>query len=181
MSKFIARRLLELVGTMFVIVTVSFFLIRSTPGSPFASEKEIPEEVLEQLNARYGYDKPIYVQYLNYVKGLLRGDLGPSIKYPQRSVNEIIAIGFPVTMLIALIALVWALAIGIPAGILGAIRQNTIWDYSAMSAAMIGISLPAFVLGPLLVFLFSITFWLLPPGGWGSWKHLVLPSITSSL
>ncbi|MFC1758442.1 ABC transporter permease [Planctomycetota bacterium] len=178
MGQFIVRRTIELVATMFVIITVSFFLIRLAPGSPFASEREVPEEVLEQMNARYGLDKPLTVQYFNYVKNLLRGDLGPSMKYPQRSVNEIIAIGFPVTLLVALVALTWALLIGVPAGIIGAIRQNTGWDYAAMAGAMAGISLPAFVLGPLLVLAFSLTFQFLPAGGWGSWKHVILPGIT---
>jgi oligopeptide transport system permease protein len=162
-----------------VIITVSFFLIRLAPGSPFASEREIPAEVLADLNARYGFDKPMYVQYFNYVKNLvLRGDLGPSTKYSQRSVNEIIAIGFPVTLLVAAVALIWALLIGIPAGIIGAVRQNTAWDYAAMSAAMVGISLPAFVLGPLLILVFAFSCNILPPGGWGTWRHVVLPGIT---
>ena len=178
MGQFILRRSIELVATMFIIITVSFFLIRLAPGSPFASEREVPEEVLEQMNARYGLDKPLTVQYFNYVKSLLQGDLGPSMKYPQRSVNEIIAIGFPVTLLVALVALSWALLIGVPAGIIGAIRQNTGWDYAAMAGAMVGISLPAFVLGPLLVLAFSLTYQFLPAGGWGSWKHVVLPGIT---
>ena len=178
MGQFILRRSIELVATMFIIITVSFFLIRLAPGSPFASEREVPEEVLEQMNARYGLDKPLTVQYFNYVTNLLQGDLGPSMKYPQRSVNEIIAIGFPVTLLVALVALSWALLIGVPAGIIGAIRQNTGWDYAAMAGAMVGISLPAFVLGPLLVLAFSLTYQFLPAGGWGSWKHVVLPGIT---
>jgi oligopeptide transport system permease protein len=93
-------------------------------------------------------------------------------------VNEIIAIGFPVTLSLAFIALIWSLLLGITAGIIGAIRQNTVWDYSAMTAAMVGISLPTFVLGPLLVLLFSLTFLILPPAGWGSWRHILLPGIT---
>ena len=179
MGQFILRRSIELVATMFIIITVSFFLIRLAPGSPFASEREVPEEVLEQMNARYGLDKPLTVQYFNYVKSLLQGDLGPSMKYPQRSVNEIIAIGFPVTLLVALVALSWALLIGSARrGSSARFAQNTGWDYAAMAGAMVGISLPAFVLGPLLVLAFSLTYQFLPAGGWGSWKHVVLPGIT---
>lgn len=179
MGQYILRRLLWTLPTLFIIITVSFFLIRLAPGSPFASEREIPAEVLADLNSRYGFDEPIYIQYVNYVKNLiLRGDLGPSTKYAQRSVNDIIAIGFPVTLLIASIALIWALLLGIPAGIIGAVRQNTVWDYTAMSVAMVGISLPAFVLGPILILVFSLSFNILPPGGWGTWRHVILPGIT---
>ena len=178
MSQFILRRLLWLVPTLFIIVTLSFFVIRLAPGGPFASEKDVPPEVLEDLNRQYGFDRPVPIQYLKYVGNLLQGDLGYSTKYPQRTVNEIIAIGFPVTMTIASVAVIWALAIGIPAGIIGAVRQNTPLDYAAMAFAMIGISIPSFVLGPLLILIFAMSMFLLPPGGWGTWQHVILPGIT---
>lgn len=178
MTRSIIRRLIELVPTMFIIVTASFALVRLAPGSPFSSEKELPPEIRQQLEAKYGFDKPLPEQFLRYIGNLLRGDLGLSTKYPQRTVNEIIAAGFPVTLTLAAVALVWSLLVGITAGIIGAVRQNTIWDHSAMAAALVGISVPSFVLGPLLVLVISLRLHLLPPAGWGDWRHAILPGLT---
>lgn len=178
MGRFILGRLLGLVPTMFVIVTLSFFLIRFAPGSPFASEKAVPPEVLQDLEEKYGFDKGYFQQYVGYLKNLCRGDLGLSTKYPQRTVNEIIWLGFPVTLTLAGVAIVWALLLGITAGIVGAIRQNTVWDYGAMTAAMLGISIPTFVLGPILILIFALSLFVLPPAGWGSWRHIILPGLT---
>jgi len=173
----ILRRLLELIPTVLVIVLASFALVRLAPGSPFSSEKEIPPEVRRQLDAKYGFDRPLPVQFFRYLGNLARGDLGLSTKYPQRTVNEIIAAGFPVTLTLAAVALVWSLLVGITAGIIGAVRQNTIWDHAAMAAALVGISIPSFVLGPLLVLVVSLH-WHLPPAGWGNWRHVILPGLT---
>lgn len=178
MGRFVFWRVLGLIPTMFVIVTLSFFVIRLAEGSPFQTDKALPPQVLKDLQAKYGFDKPIGYQYLAYMKNLCRGDLGLSTKYPQRTVNEIIWLGFPVTLTIAGFGLVWALLLGVTAGIIAAVRQNTAWDYGAMTAAMLGISVPTFVLGPLLVLLFALTLYILPPGGWGSWRHVVLPGLT---
>jgi oligopeptide transport system permease protein len=178
MTRFVLRRLLGLVPTLLVIVVLSFLVIRLAPGSPFSTERGLPAEVREVLNARYGFDRPLHEQLLSYVGNLLRGDLGLSTKYPGRTVNEIIADGFPVTLALGGVALCWALLLGVGAGILGAVRQNTWWDHAAMSAAMIGIGIPTFVLGPLLILLFSLTLYVLPPGGWGSLRHVILPGLT---
>jgi oligopeptide transport system permease protein len=178
MIRSILRRLLELVPTTLVIVLASFALVRLAPGSPFSSEKEIPPEVRRQLDAKYGFDRPLPEQFLRYLGNLARGDLGLSTKYPQRTVNEIIAAGFPVTLTLAAVALVWSLLVGITAGIIGAVRQNTIWDHAAMAAALVGISIPSFVLGPLLVLVVSLHWHLLPPAGWGNWRHVILPGLT---
>ena len=153
--------------TLLVIVIVSFLVIRLAPGSPFSSERGVPPEVVHDLMARYGFDRPMPEQLLRYIGNLLHGDLGLSTKYPQRTVNEIIADGLPNTLLLAVIALGWALLLGLGAGIIGAIRQNTRWDYAAMAAAMVGISVPTFVLGPLLILVFSLTLYVFPPAGWG--------------
>jgi oligopeptide transport system permease protein len=177
-TRFILRRLVELVPTALVIVAASFALVRLAPGSPFSSEREIPPEVLRELDAKYGFDRPLPEQFARYLGNLLRGDLGLSTKYPQRSVNEIIADGFPVTLSLAAVALVWALLVGITAGVIGAVRQNTVWDHAAMTAALVGISIPSFVLGPMLVLLVSLRWHLLPPAGWGDWRHVVLPGLT---
>lgn len=178
MGRFLIGRVLGLIPTMFVIITLSFFIIRLAPGSPFSDEKALPPRVLQDLKAKYGFDKPIGTQYVNYFANLLKGDMGLSTKYPQRSVNEIIADGFPVTLTLAAVALVWALLLGVTAGIIGAVRQNTIWDYGAMTSAMLGISIPTFVLGPLLILLFALSMYVMPPAGWGNWRHIVLPAIT---
>lgn len=178
MTRFILRRLVELVPTALVIVAASFALVRLAPGSPFSSEREIPPEVLRELDAKYGFDRPLPEQFIRYLGNLLRGDLGLSTKYPQRSVNEIIADGFPVTLSLAAVALVWALLVGITAGVIGAVRQNTVWDHAAMTTALVGISIPSFVLGPVLVLVVSLRWHLLPPAGWGDWRHVILPGLT---
>jgi oligopeptide transport system permease protein len=178
MTWFVVRRVLGLIPTLLVIVVVSFFIIRLAPGSPFASERGVPPEVLVDLQAKYGFDRPMHEQLLRYLGQLVRGDLGLSTKYPQRSVNEIIADGFPATLQLGCVALAWALLLGIGAGVVGAVRQNTRWDYALMTFAMVGISVPTFVLGPLLVLVFSLTLYVLPPGGWGELRHLVLPGLT---
>jgi oligopeptide transport system permease protein len=178
MTGYVLRRLAGLLPTALVIVAASFALVRLAPGSPFSSEKEIPAEIRRQLDAKYGFDRPLAEQFVRYLGSLVRGDLGLSTKYPQRSVNEIIAAGFPVTLTLAGVALVWSLLIGITAGIIGAVRQNTVWDHAAMAAALVGISIPSFVLGPLLVLVVSLRWQLLPPAGWGDWRHVILPGLT---
>jgi oligopeptide transport system permease protein len=174
----VVRRLLELVPTALAIIVAAFALVRLAPGSPFVSEKQIPPEVRASLEAKYGFDRPLPEQFVRYVGRLLQGDLGPSTKYPQRSVNEIIADGFPATLTLGLAALLWALLVGITAGIIGAVRQNTAWDHAAMAAALVGISIPSFVLGPLLVLVVSLRWHLLPAAGWGDWRHVILPGLT---
>jgi len=171
-------RLAGLVPTALVIVVASFALERLAPGNPFASEREIPPQVRAALDAKYGFDRPLPEQFVRYLGNLLQGDLGLSTKYPQRSVNEIIAAGFPVTLSLAAVALVWSLMVGITAGIIGAVRQNTVWDHAAMAAALVGISIPSFVLGPVLVLVVSLRWQLLPPAGWGDWRHVILPGLT---
>jgi oligopeptide transport system permease protein len=178
MLRFALRRLLGLIPTLLIIVVLSFLVIRLAPGSPFASERGIPPEVLVDLKAKYGFDRPLHEQLANYVWRLVRGDLGLSTKYPNRTVNDLIAAGLPATLLLGVCALAWALILGIGAGIVGAIRQNTAWDYGFMTLAMVGISLPTFVLGPVLVLVFALTVYLLPPAGWGGLRHVVLPALT---
>lgn len=178
MKRFLVKRLLELVPTLLVIVLISFFVIRLAPGSPFSSERAVPEEVLRDLQAHYGFDQPLWTQLGRYLGNLIQGDLGLSTKYPGRTVNEIIADGFPVTIALGAGALLWALLLGISAGIVGAVRQNTVWDYGAMTVAMVGISVPTFVLGPLLILALALGVYWLPPGGWGEVRHAILPAIT---
>jgi oligopeptide transport system permease protein len=177
--RLVIRRLLTAIPTLFAIVSLSFFVIRLAPGSPFARERSIPPEVLQALEERYHFDEPMGRQYVRYMENLvLHLDLGLSTKYPRFSISELVAMSLPHTLLLGVTALLWALLVGISAGIIGAVRQNTGWDYSAMGLAMVGISLPTFVLGPLLVLCFALSFFVLPPAGWGGARHLVLPAIT---
>jgi oligopeptide transport system permease protein len=178
LGRFALRRALGLVPTLLVIVVASFLVIRLAPGSPFSTERKVPPEVLQDLEAHYGFHKPLPVQLASYVGKLVRGDLGLSTKYPQRTVNEIIADGFPATLTLGAAALLWALILGISAGIVGAIRQNTRWDHGMMGLAMVGISVPTFVMGPLLVLVLALRLYILPPSGWGSAAHVVMPALT---
>lgn len=177
MKRFLLRRVLSLIPTMLVIVTLAFFLVRIAPGGPFDSDKAVPPEVKADLERKYGLDRSLPAQYLVFLKNAVQGDLGISMKYQNRTVNEIIADGFPATLAVGTLALLWALLIGISAGVIGAVRQNTAWDYGAMGFAMLGISIPSFVLGPLLALVFALTFYLFPPAGWGTWRHMVLPGV----
>jgi len=166
------------VVTLFIIITVSFFIMRFAKGSPFSQERDVPVEVIEALKAKYGFDKPLGQQYTQYLKNIMRGDLGLSVKYSNRTVNEIIKISLPKTMQIGFLALLFALVLGLSAGMVAAVKQNTKWDYSVMSLAMFGISVPPLVSGPLLILVFALILGWFPTSGWGSWKHLVLPSLT---
>ncbi len=157
MFKFIARRLLETIPVLFIIITGSFFMIHSVPGGPFDSERRTSPEIQKNLEAYYGLDKPLYQQYLIYMgKLVFHGDLGPSFRYPSRTVNEIIADSFPVSLELGCYAAAIALVLGVSAGIVASLRPNTATDYVPMTVAMAGVCLPTFVLGPLLVLAFAM-------------------------
>ncbi len=178
MFKYIIRRLLETIPVLFIIVTATFFLVRLAPGGPFAAEKKLPPEVIRALEAHYNLDASLGRQYLDYLGSLMKGDLGPSFKNPSYTVNEQIAMSFPVSMELGVYALAVALVIGMSAGIVASLRPNTLQDYVPMSMAMFGICIPSFVLGPLLVLVFSLWMGWLPVAGWDSPAHKILPSIT---
>lgn len=179
MLRIILQRLLTAVPVLFLVVTVTFILIRLAPGGPFDAERAVPAQVLENLNRRYHLDDPIHVQFGNYVFHLLQGDFGPSFKYPSRTVTEVIAAGLPVTLELSLYALLVAVLIGITSGIVASLKPNTPQDYIPMSLAMIGICLPSFVLGPLLILGFGIGLEWLPVSGWGvSPGDKILPALT---
>ncbi len=148
MWRFVGSRVLQAIPVLLVVITVTFFLVRIAPGGPFASEKAVIPEVRAALEAQYRLNLPLWQQYTAYLGDLARGDLGPSFKYPGRSVNELIAAGFPVTAELGFYALLVALFIGGTAGIIASLRPNTAQDYVPMSAAMIGICMPSFLLGP---------------------------------
>lgn len=179
MLKFILRRiLLEMPLSLLVIVTVTFFLIRMAPGGPFSSEKNVSPQVLRELERHYGLDKPLIVQYGVYLGAVVRGDLGPSFKYPGRNVSDLIAEAFPVSFELGCYALLFALVAGIMAGVTAASRNGTWVDYLVMGVSMGGICIPSFVLGPLLVLLFSLLLGWLPVAGWSTPLDRILPSVT---
>jgi oligopeptide transport system permease protein len=181
MFRFIARRLLETIPVLFVIVTATFFMIRFVPGGPFTAEKAVTPEILRNLEAHYGLDKPLHRQYLDYLGSLLQGDFGPSFKYPNRTVNEIIADKLPVSLELGSLALAIALAFGLTLGVVAAVKRNSFFDYSASSIAMIGICVPTFVLGPLLVLVFAIHLRWFNASGWYLPIDRVLPAATLGL
>ena len=178
MTRFVARRILEVIPVLFVIVTLVFFMIRLAPGGPFDAERNVSDEILRNLEAYYNLDAPLHRQYLDYLGQLLRGDLGPSFKYPGWSVNELILTGFPVSLELGLYALLVALGIGLTAGVVASLKPNTLRDYVPMSLAMVGICIPNFVLGPLLVLVFGLWLGWLPVAGWEGPSYKILPAIT---
>jgi oligopeptide transport system permease protein len=157
---------------------VSFFIMRLAPGGPFDQERALPEQVRANIEARYHLNEPLWQQYLRYLGDILRGDLGPSFRYPDRSVNELLGLGFPVSLLLGACALTVALLLGGAAGLLAGVRRNSFVDYLTMSFALGGVSVPNFVLGPILMLVFALGLGWLPVAGWGTWRHLILPSVT---
>ena len=181
MKKLLLSRLLQAIPTLWVIATLTFFMTRFAPGGPFDSEKAIAEEIRVKLESHFGLDRPLFEQYLIYLQNLLHGDLGPSFKYPEWDVSELIATAFPVSLTLGVLSLLIALCIGIPIGMIAALRRNSWMDYLPMSLSMAGICLPTFVLGPLLIFALSTNLGVLPPLGWYGPGDWVLPSLTLGL
>lgn len=175
---YIIKRLLVMIPVFFLVVTAVFFMIRFAPGGPFSSEKKVPPQVLKNLEAKYHMNEPLLSQYFRYLNDLAHFDLGPSFKHSNRTVNEIIGESLPVSMELGLISLCWALLIGISAGGLAALKPNTLYDYIPMSISILGICLPTFVVGPVLVLVFGLWLGWLPVAGWNSWQDRLLPSIT---
>ncbi|MDP4917534.1 MAG: ABC transporter permease subunit, partial [Haliea sp.] len=179
MWRFIAGRLLQAIPVILAVITVTFFLVRVAPGGPFDSEKAVIPEVKAALEAQYRLDLPLGQQYLAYLADLAKGELGPSFKYPGRSVNELIAAGLPATAELGAYALLVAVVLGGLAGVIASLKPNSAQDYIPMSVAMIGICMPTFLLGPLLVLLFGIHLEWLPVAGWGDMPgDKILPSLT---
>ena len=183
MWRYFLRRLGSAVPTLFLIVTAAFFLIRAAPGGPFDQEQTLPPEILANLQSAYGLDLPVWQQYGRYLDALARGDFGPSFKYKDFSVTELIAQGFPVTLELGTLALLLALGLGIPLGTFAALHQHRAADLAAMTLAAGGIAIPSFVVLPFLGLLFGVHLHWLPVAGFepGSIRHLVLPVIALSL
>jgi oligopeptide transport system permease protein len=183
MIRYFLTRLAGAIPTLLIIVTASFFLMRVSPGGPFDQEQTLAPEIMANLQAAYGLDQPIWTQYERYLAGLVHGDFGPSFKYKDFTVTELIRQGFPVTFELGLIAMALALMVGIPLGTFAALHHNSPADYATMSLAVVGIAIPSFVVLPFLGLLFGVYLHWLPVAGWepGSIRHLVLPTIALAL
>src|SRR5258708_9936876 len=181
MPKLIARRILETIPVLFLVATITLLMMKAVRAGRLDTEKTIPQEIKVQIEAFYGLDQPLWKQYATYMGNLLRGDLGPSFKHANRSVNELIAAALPVSLELGGLALCIALLVGIPLGIAAAVRQNTWIDYLASTTAMAGICLPTFVIGPLRVLGFPLHFDQFNSSGWDFPLDRVPPSRTLAL
>ena len=177
MLRFILNRIVISFVTIFIIVTITFGLMHAIPGGPFTREKVLPPEVMKNIEERYHLNDPLWKQYVDYLKNLSQGDLGPSFKYPAMTVNEMIANSFPVSAQLGLISLVLMFAVGIPAGIVAALRQNKWQDHLAMFLSTLGIAVPNFVLATLLIYIVGVKLGWLPTSRWISWQSVIMPSI----
>ena len=173
------KRILLAIPVLFAVASITFFLIKIAPGGPFDADRAVSPQVLKNLNETYNLDASNWEQYVDYMSGLIQGDLGPSFRFPGRSVTEMIATGLPVTFELAFYAILIALLMGVFSGVLAALKRNTFLDFIPMAIAMIGICVPTFLMGPLLVLIFGINLELLPVSGWGQLSgDKLLPSIT---
>ena len=178
MIRFFLRRILQTIPVLWAVATLTFFMLRLAPGGPFDDERVVSPEVLKSLEAHYGFDKPLLAQYGDYLMNLVKGDLGPSFKYPGRTVNEIIIAKFPNSMELGFYSMTIALVLGLTLGVIASLKPNSLLDYIPSSFSMIGICLPTFVLGPLLVLVFALKLKWFPYPGWDTPATKVLPSVT---
>jgi len=178
----VTRRLLGVVPTLLLLITVVFFLVRVAPGGPFDSEKALPPEIQANLEAKYHLDEPLLQQYVRYLGQILVLDFGPSFQYKDWTVNELIAQGFPVSLTIGGLAMLLGFVLGVSIGVGAALRQNTAADFTTMGFAMLGVSIPNFVVAPVLILIFAVYAGWLPAGGWDwTWRSGVLPVVTLAL
>jgi len=185
MTKFVIRRFIGLFPTLFVIITMSFFIVRAAPGGPFDREKRLPPEIMKNIEKKYNLDEPLIMQYGRYMLDILRGDLGPSFSYNDHDVNFFIFNSLPKSLILGSIALGIAVVVGVGVGMISSVRQNTWVDYTTMSFAVIGITVPLFVVGPVLMYFFALKLNWLPTSGWVTGQHgwvtIIMPVITLSL
>jgi oligopeptide transport system permease protein len=185
MTRFMIRRFLSLIPTIFLIITFAFIIVRSAPGGPFSGEKNLPPEILENLQKVYHMDESMPRQYVRYMSGILKGDLGPSFRYKDYSVNQLVKQALPASMLLGSLSLLVAVLFGVTAGLISALKQNSWIDYTAMSLAVIGISVPLFVIGPVLKLFFALKHDWLPTSGWLGGRHgwvvIIMPVATLSM
>lgn len=178
MLRYILRRVVTIILALFFISTFTFFGMKVIPGGPFDSEKKLPPSVEKNINEKYHLNDPLLKQYKDYMTNLIKGDLGPSYKYPTRTVNNIIQESFPVSATLGAVAVLLALAIGLLAGVISALKQNQWQDYTAIILATIGFSVPSFVLAALLQYTFSYKLGWVLPAMWGTWQQVILPAIS---
>ncbi|MFO7287933.1 MAG: oligopeptide ABC transporter permease OppB [Gammaproteobacteria bacterium] len=183
MLRYSLRRLVSAIPTLFVLIAVAFFMMRAAPGGPFDLERSLPPEIEANLRAAYRLDDPLWLQFARYLGGILRGDFGPSFQYRDFTVTELIATGFPVSLRLGASAILLALVIGVTAGSIAALKQNRVTDHVVMTVSMTGISIPNFVMAPILILVFAIHLRWLPAGGWGdgALRNMVLPVIALAL
>ncbi len=183
MFAYAVRRLGSAIPTLLVIITIAFFMMRLAPGGPFDREKQLPPEIEANILKAYNLDKPIYEQYFDYVINIAQGDFGPSYKYLDFTVNDLILAGFPVSLRLGISAILLAIVIGVTAGTIAALNQNSRFDYIVMGAAMTGIAIPNFVMAPLLALVFGVYLSWLPVAGWGggAFRNQILPIVTLAL
>jgi oligopeptide transport system permease protein len=175
MLSYALRRLLGAIPTLFILLTLAFVMMRAAPGGPFDADRELPPQVRANLEAKYHLDEPLLQQYGRYLWDVAHFDFGPSFQYRDVTVNDLIASGFPVSLKLGAASLIFALLFGVPLGMLAALRQNRPTDYAAMTTAMLGISIPNFVLAPLMILVFAVYNDWLPAGGLGGWQNYVMP------
>ena len=180
MTTFVLRRVLLFVPTLWVIATLTFFMVRLAPGGPFLAERDIPAAARTQLMSTYGLDQPLGIQYVRFLAHAARLDFGPSYKFPARQVREIIVEAFPVSLELGAWALLVAVLVGMPVGIIAALKQNTAADAAAMGLALAGVSIPNYVLGPTLILTLSLSLFLFPPALWQGPQSRILPVLTLS-
>src|ERR1700724_2808855 len=186
MIKTIVGRLLQLIPVLWIILTLTFFMAKEVPWGSFSAERQATPEVIAQLNAYYGLDKPLWEQYFSYLGKFIRFDLGPSYTYQSESVNEVIARSFPISLQIGTLAFCIASVLGITAEGIAAANKNKLWDYFPMSLSMLGICLPTFVLGPILALVFGLVLKLAPVSGWYGLNYvpfapMIMPAVTLGL
>jgi oligopeptide transport system permease protein len=177
MLRFLFRRLLVAIPTLFLVITIAFFMMRAAPGSPFVNERQLAPEVEKAVMARFGMDKPLPEQYANYLGGVIKGDFGPSLKYRDKTVLEILKDNYKVSLTLGGLSILLAMMVGIGLGIIAALRQNRTADYLTMGIAILGVCIPTFVTAPLLVLVFASKLGWLPTAGWnnGALANLILP------
>ena len=178
MVRYIARQILWMIPVLFFISVITFGLAHAVPGGPFDREKPLPPEIIANLEKFYGLDQPVWKQYVDYIGGILtRFDFGPVYSSRSRRVNDIFADHLPVSAQLGVVSLIIAVALGVPLGIIAALRQNTMWDYLSIGVAVFGVSVPDVVLGPLLILLFALTLGWLPVAGWGTPAKMIMPAL----
>lgn len=178
---YVLKRIAISVLTLWIIVTITFFAMKAIPGDPFLDATRVPQEVIENLRVKYGLDQPLMVQYMTYMKNLAKGDLGISLKYKDRSVNDMIARSFPVSATLGLSAAIFGVAVGMAFGIIAGLNNQKYWDYIVVLIAVIGVSVPSFVIASLLQYLFGVKLMWLPVARWGTPLHLILPTFALGL